>query len=307
VKQWFHLAPGHKALPVAGGYDATLQGGGALCVRSLLGEVETSEVIAGRNEDPIQGWWSDKERSAVPADAFALVQRGQASGIFATLFTLSGSAVAEPAASRSNVTGRKAQLAWRDANGHHSVAFERGEHFHLDYQHSPPDPLGEALAETPGAARLGALLRGARVVLQYGSGPATRFALEQDGPVVICVHDDLRVVQQLRKASLQRPEGLTLHLVDRTAGREATADAFAADIWAMPWFRAPEIVLVGGSDAALCVQQVLRHIRRQTHVLWQDYANGSHKAAWAEQLASAEWIDQPLLFTLNPGMDSGVE
>jgi hypothetical protein len=306
VKQWFHLAPGHKAQPVAGGYDATLQGGGALCVRSLLGEVETSEVIAGRDEDPIQGWRSDKERSAVPADAFALVQRGQACGIFATLFTLSGSAVADPAASRSNVTGRKAQLAWRDANGHHSVAFERGEHFHLDYQHSPPDPLGEALADNPGAARLGALLRGARVVLQYGSGPATRFALEQDGPVVICVHYDLRVVQQLRKASLQRPEGLMLHHVDRTAGKETTADAFAADIWAMPWFRAPEIVLVGGSDAALCVQQVLCHIRRETQVLWQDYANGSHKAAWAEQLASAEWIDQHLLFTLNPGMDSGV-
>lgn len=303
VKQWFHLAPGHKAQPVSGGYDAELEGGGALSVRSLLGEVETGEVIAGREQEPIQGWWSDKERSAVPADAFAFRQQGQVNGVFATLFSLAGSATVDAAVNRSNVTGRKAQLAWRDAGGHHSVAFERGEHFQLEYTCSPPDPLGDALPATPGAERLRVLLQEAKVVLQYGSGPGTHHALKENGPLVICVHDDLRVVQQLRKASLQRPEGLMLHQVDRSAGREATARAYAAEVWNLPWFRAPDVVLVGGNDAAGCVQQVLQHIRRETQVLWQDYADTAHKAPWAEQLTSAEWLDKHLLFKLSPGME----
>lgn len=303
VKQWFHLAPGHKAQPVAGGYDVTLEGGGALCVRSLLGEVETGEVIAGREQDPIQGWWSDKERSAVPADAFAFSQQGKASGVFATLLSLSGSVAADPAANRSNITGRKVQLAWRDAGGHHNVAFERGDHFHLEYTCSPPDPLGEDPASTPGSERLRVLLHEARVILQYGTGPGAPHALKENGPLVICVHDDLRAVQQLRKASLQRPEGLMLHHVDRSAGREQTADAYAAEVWDLPWFRAPDLVLVGGNDAASCVRQVLRHIRRETQVLWQDYADAPHKAPWAEQLATVEWIDRHLLFKLSPGMD----
>lgn len=303
VKQWFHLAPGHKAQPVADGYDVTLEGGGALSVRSLLGGVETGEVIAGREQDPIQGWWSDKERSAVPADAFAFRQQGKASGVFATLLSLSGCAAADPAANRSNITGRKAQLAWRDAGGHHSMTFERGDHFHLEYTCSPPDPLGEDQASTPGSERLRVLLQEARVILQYGQGPGAHHALKENGPLVICVHDDLRVVQQLRKASLQRPEGLMLHHVDRSAGREQTADAYAAEVWDLPWFRAPDVVLVGGNDAASCVQQLLRHIRRETQVLWQDYADAPHKAPWAEQLASVEWIDRHLLFKLSPGID----
>jgi len=137
VKQWFHLAPGHNATVVDGGYDIVLRDGSAMAIRRMICSAAPCEVICGRMDDPIQGWWSNKERTVEPAEALAFRQRGNATGIFATLLTLLPTANADLSAGRSNVTGRKARFAWEDAFGKHKIEFNRDGRFALNYARSP--------------------------------------------------------------------------------------------------------------------------------------------------------------------------
>jgi hypothetical protein len=137
VKQWFHLAPGHKATPVEGGYNVDLRDGSAMSIRCLLGSPAVEPIIVGRMEEPIQGWCSEKELTVEPAAALAFSQSGVSTGLFATLFALSLSATANAQLCKSNVTGRKVQLVWEDTQSKHFVGFERGEAFGLSYECQP--------------------------------------------------------------------------------------------------------------------------------------------------------------------------
>jgi len=142
VRQWFHLAPGHKAIVRADGFDVTLEGGGEMALRNLLTGSAPGEVISGRDVDPIQGWFSDKERSVTPADAFYFFHANQCSGIFATLLSLcSGGDVSVDLRSRSNASGRRAHLKWFDSNGFHDLSFDRHGELLVSYKHRRQESL----------------------------------------------------------------------------------------------------------------------------------------------------------------------
>lgn len=141
VRQWFHLAPGHAVAPETdpeaegGGYRIRLaEGGWPVSVRSLLPGPVAGPVISGRAEDPIQGWWSARERHAEPAPAFAFALSGAVRGAMATLFSLTPDAQPDPASCRVNPSGRRGQFAWRDASGRQEIRFD----------HVPPAPAGSA-------------------------------------------------------------------------------------------------------------------------------------------------------------------
>lgn len=137
VRQWFHLAPGHKAVAHPDGFDVTLKEGGHLVVRQLIGDSAPVEVISACDKAPLQGWFSDKERSVHPADALSFAQSGRTRGKFATLLTLDYSCCVTVDLGRSNESGRKAQLGWSDGFGMHRISFERGEVFKLNYSVQP--------------------------------------------------------------------------------------------------------------------------------------------------------------------------
>jgi len=127
VRQWFHLAPGHNAVSHPDGFDVALRGGGNLLVRQLLeGQTAPGRVVSGSQDPEIQGWFSDKERSATPSDALSFVQSGRSAGVFATLLTLSPSECFSSKTGRSDVTGRQVKSEWTDQFGRHRISITRG-------------------------------------------------------------------------------------------------------------------------------------------------------------------------------------
>ena len=301
VRQWFHLTPRHKAHPVDGGYDVALRDGSALSIRSLIGTPEVVDVISGRTEDPIQGWWSENERTVEPADALAFRQTGNPKGVFATLLTLSAKVRADLTVGRSNVTGRKAQLGWKDAFGQHRVEFQRDDQFTLTYTSAQPQagsdkfPVDPAVLDT-----LDTLMVGARVILEYGIGPAARRAVSRGNSLVICVHDDREELREMRLLCRKRPEALILHHVDRGQGKAASIEAFAGAIWDQPWFRTPDIVSIGGTDAPACLTQVQKRISRRTAIIWRNFVQHPNQEIWVNNLKTSERVGPHLVFYLVP-------
>lgn len=132
VVQWFHAAPGSRATSRDGGFALQTAGGQTLHALALLPGTETVPVETGVTEPRLQGWWSGKEREALPAPAFGFRRSQAMTGSFATLFTFAQHPKAAPQASRCNVTGRRFRLAWSDAEGRHRVAIRRDEGLVID-------------------------------------------------------------------------------------------------------------------------------------------------------------------------------
>lgn len=299
VKQWFHLAPGHKATPVEGGYDVHLCDGSAMSIRSLLGSPAVESVIAGSMDEPIQGWWSEKERTVEPADALAFSQSGGSTGVFATLFTFSPSATANSQLCKSNVTGRKVQLSWEDALGKHFVGFERGEAFSLSYECQPVSSTASATAQDQPS--LLQLLGNPKVILEYGYGPLSRWVGQHGGALVIAVHDDLEEVRKIRSAELPHLDSLIVHLAEQQTDSIGSQQHIASEVWSKAWFRQPDAVSIGGASAPVCLQVVSEKVTRNTKVLWRDFFAQPDHQAWLAELGSYQRLDgNHLVFEISP-------
>ena len=127
VVQWFHAAPGSSVTSQEGGFALRTEGGQILYAVALLPGAAPIGVETGVSEPRLQGWWSGKEREALPAPAFGFRQSQAVTGTFATLFTFAGNSRADIQASRCNVTGRRFRLSWTEAGRHHHVAIHRDE------------------------------------------------------------------------------------------------------------------------------------------------------------------------------------
>lgn len=295
VRQWFHLAPGHHALQVADGYDVGLKDGSQMALRSLIGTPDPGPVISGREGDPIQGWWSDKERSLVPADALCFTQTGQASGVFATLLTLSAGGDVVVEQGRSNVTGRKAQFAWSDQLGRHSIAFERGDDvFVLDYstQLSAPDRALDSEMEK--------LFSKAHVVLEYGAALAPSYTLPLKDLRVFCVIRDTENAVHLRHQASANPESLIIYQGKEGGHTVDESRRFAAEIWEQPWFLPPDIVVINGSDAIACLAEVQSRIISKTTVIWRNFETHPRHGYWRDSISEGKNVAGAFVFDIVP-------
>lgn len=302
VKQWFHLAPGHKAKAVAGGYDVTLRDGTAMVVRSLLGNPEITQVISGRLEDPIQGWWSEKERSVEPADAIAFGVTGCAKGVFATLFSLVPHVVVDLDTGKTNVTGRKAKLAWQDESGVHVLDFERADRFSLSYEFKELETVVSSCStiKEP-ASEINLFLGQYNTVLEYGIGPvAHAVASAFSAVLVICVHDNIEEIRQIRSSKMGLPESLILHYVERQANDQVDGNIYIEDIWAKPWFRQPDLISVGGSDAIRCIEIVEELISKRTKILLWNFSEHLKEKYLQSILFNAQVFGNYLTFDIEP-------
>ncbi|KCB30417.1 heparinase II/III-like protein [Bordetella hinzii CA90 BAL1384] len=128
VKQWFHLSPQLQLLVNDEQYMSSVSGSRhPLRVGSLLAGPAPSRLYLGEEGPEIQGWWSAKERDVTPNYAFNYSLQDASNGAFATLFCFSDSLSPDVDWSKVNISGRKGQFRWRDANKIHELRLERPE------------------------------------------------------------------------------------------------------------------------------------------------------------------------------------
>lgn len=123
-RQWFQLAPGWSVNQVGQGYEGHF-GGVTLHAIDLLGGSTPSEVMVGQDE-PLQGWTSIRAGSLVPSPSFHFVRHQSERSTFATLFSLNGCPVCDPA-TRTNSSISRAVLAWRTPAGTVRLDLARGQ------------------------------------------------------------------------------------------------------------------------------------------------------------------------------------
>ena len=137
MRQWFHLAPDLSLLWTGDGYVVYgSESDQPLRISALLDGPRPSLPILAREQEPMQGWWSPKERELIPAYAFCYEAFGVSSGAAATLFTFSEELTPERTKSRVNVSGRTARLQWRTEIGLHEVKLNRPQHGDMTLEYS---------------------------------------------------------------------------------------------------------------------------------------------------------------------------
>lgn len=122
-RQWFQFAPGWSVNQVGQGYEGRC---GDITVHAidLLGASNPSEVMVGQKE-PLQGWTSINAGSLVPSPSFCFARHQTERSAFATLFSLNGPLVCDPA-TRTNNSVSRAVLAWRTPAGAVRLDLARG-------------------------------------------------------------------------------------------------------------------------------------------------------------------------------------
>lgn len=303
VRQWFHLAPGHKAVARPEGYDVTLQDGSDLAVRRLIGDSTPGDVISGRNDDPRQGWFSDKERSVTPADALSFVQSGQSAGVFATVLSLSQGARVSAEPGRSNVTGRKAQLGWSDSYGQHRISFDRSDIFALDYDVQPTS-FGAHDGKSACPSELIKMLGDARIVLDYGATLGAKIISAHSVPRVFCALDADDEAAAVQALAARFPERLYVYRAHTQSGTYVDKSVAAAEIWEQPWFRHPDVVVFGGEAALACLTATQSRITKPVTLVWRAFKRHPRHAQWQETVRNGKLIEDAFVFDIQPLTDT---
>lgn len=166
-------------------------------------------------------------------------------------------------------------------------------------------PAAEAAAVRAAYGRAGA-------ILEYGSGGSTLIAAEVAGARVLSVESDADWLAQMAGWLVAHPPKaeVVLHHADIGPTRDwgypvarapqASWPGYAASVWDIPEFAAPDVVLIDGRFRLACFLTVLARTTRPVTVLWDDYAARPHYHQ-AEALAPvAERIGRMARFTLSP-------
>lgn len=125
VRQWFNFAPELKLLKLNESYSVKLKNDKQLHISSLLIEAQSSEAIKGQKEPRLQGWHSSKDGAFDPVSSinYQLIQVN--TGSIATLFNFNGKAEVAFDKNVVNASGRRLNLAWKDAIGSHDIKLNR--------------------------------------------------------------------------------------------------------------------------------------------------------------------------------------
>lgn len=136
-RQWFQLAPGWSVKQAGQGYEGRF-GDVTLHAIDLFGASKPSEVMVGQDE-PLQGWTSIRAGSLAPSPSFHFSRRQSERSAFATVFSLNGRPICDPA-TRTNITVSRAVLAWHTPAGSVRLGLARGERLIVKRENalSPP-------------------------------------------------------------------------------------------------------------------------------------------------------------------------
>lgn len=142
------------------------------------------------------------------------------------------------------------------------------------------------------AAAVRAAYRGARVILEYGSGGSTVIAAENPKARVFSVESDAAWVQMMETWFAANPAVADLTLVHADIGptkqwgmpennrRVAQWAGYPNAVWERPDFQQPDVVLIDGRFRLACFLTVLFRTKAPVTVLWDDYIDrpGYHRA-----------------------------
>ncbi len=103
----------------------------SLSAGSLLPGPHLSEIFRGQKKPQLQGWYSDKAYSLVPAASLNFALENTALAQFATLFTFGDVLEIDHAACRVNTTMRAGRFVWTDERGRHELRFDRDHDQHM--------------------------------------------------------------------------------------------------------------------------------------------------------------------------------
>jgi hypothetical protein len=126
--------------------------------------------------------------------------------------------------------------------------------------------------------------RGARTILEYGSGGSTVFAAEQRGKMVFSVESDrewaLGLQQKIDDADLAS-ETILYHVDIGATGRWGRPKddrswrhfhRYPTSIWAEPFFRMPDVILIDGRLRPACLVYSCLKADQPVTILFDDYA-----------------------------------
>jgi hypothetical protein len=152
--------------------------------------------------------------------------------------------------------------------------------------------------------------RGARSILEYGSGGSTVLAAKIGRPV-ISVESDKAWAERLSAHLAPISATAQVHHVDigptekwgmpsrpRFHGR---FHRYALSVWDRPDLADPDLVLVDGRFRVACLAAVMLRTKRPTTVLVDDYIDRPHYAGMEKLARREETVGRMARFTVTPG------
>jgi hypothetical protein len=177
------------------------------------------------------------------------------------------------------------------------------------------DPSEEPVMTFPEeeAAFLKETYKTARVILEYGSGGSTFHAAGQPGKYVMSVESDrLWATKLQRKIDAEGscspvviyysdigPTAEWGRPVDETHWRSFSH--YPTHVWAQPFFRDPDLVLIDGRMRAACFVATFLRIKKPTTVLFDDYIDRDAYQVIEKLASPVKSVGRMAKFQIEPG------
>ncbi|MCK8485473.1 glycosyltransferase family 2 protein [Aliiroseovarius sp. S2029] len=149
-------------------------------------------------------------------------------------------------------------------------------------------------------------------ILEYGSGGSTFIAAAVPGCRTVTVESDWNWSATMRKALYRTnaDKNVTVHWVDigptgpwgRPKSDTAWANypKYALEVWDLPDFVAPDVVLIDGRFRVACFLACLFRCKKPTRILWDDYV-GRENYYFAERyLKPSRQVGRMAVFDIEP-------
>lgn len=163
------------------------------------------------------------------------------------------------------------------------------------------------------AAYLHGCYDGARIILEYGSGGSTELAARMPGKLVISVESDRDWARSLRrKIADAHPVSQVIiqhvYIGETGAWGRPVADdnwqnfhRYPNAIWAEPFFRHPDVILIDGRFRPACLMTAMLRITRPVTVLFDDYTDRPRYHLVEKLVRPSRLIGRMAEFQLQPG------
>ena len=149
---------------------------------------------------------------------------------------------------------------------------------------------------------------GARVVLEYGSGLSGQLTGGLDRQLLMTVESDIRRVRDLRRRWGAQYSSAIIHHVE-VGDREGPIteygmNKFCDSVWDEPWFRHPDLVLIGGDNQMACLATVILRASRPVRILFDD-REGKKQYQQVERLIKPNRVSGRIVeFSVEPKQNS---
>jgi hypothetical protein len=169
------------------------------------------------------------------------------------------------------------------------------------------------------AAALRAAYETATVILEYGSGGSTALAAAMPGKTVFSVESDAAWALGLRDWFTANPPAATVTIHHADVGETgkwgmpannlgwARFHHYPLQVWDLPGFQHPDVVLIDGRFRAACFLTTAYRITRPVTVLWDDYAERASYHEVERLVKPAQMIGRMARFDLTPQAPSGAD